>query len=661
MKIVVVLSLSIFTVCINALELPTITLESSKIEETSIQNSQTINVINEEKIETSNIKDIKDLSSMVSNTNISGIGNRTDKTITIRGISNYVALESSVAMYIDDVPVPLSYGFGMLDMKNVKSIEVLKGSQGTLFGKGAQSGVINVYTKGPSKIFKSKAALSYSSYNTKEFYGMVSGPTANEDLTYSFSLTKDSSDGFVTNKLTDSHFDYKDYFSTSAKLRYNPNNPFDISLNYTKSKSDDGGSPFKINTKEDPFSIDNEPIDEHAKMDIDMLSLIIKYKASDYTFTSATTYAREKVQKYDYVPILGGLGMNVDIDMQEVTQELRFKKDFDNSELLVGAYYSDKLQFDYLEDQTLYAASLESKNSLENPDENIALFTQYKYFFNDNYSLMGGLRYQRTKRSFTRELNQFASPTTDANSDTTWTHVLPTISLSYLGDDNSNTYFTYAKGYRPGGYNYRSPDSLVPFEPEKTDSFELGYKKMYSNALQFSSALFYNIIKDHRVNTFNDTLATTTLNISKAYTYGFEVDVNYKKDNLFVFATYGYTQAKVKDSGETGNYENKTLIEVPDMTASVGVKYNLHKNVHVKSDLRYMGERYYNIDNTAKEGSYTIVNASLAYTKNNWEFKLFANNIFDKRYVDFMIYTPTNNYYHFGNPAMFGLKASASF
>ncbi|MDQ7044587.1 MAG: TonB-dependent receptor [Sulfurimonas sp.] len=654
MKVFLVLSLSVFTYFLNGFELPTIQLESSKIEDSPIENSQTINVINEEKIETSNIKDIKDLSSIVSNTNISGIGNRTNTTITIRGISNYVALESSVAMYIDDVPVPFSYGFGMLDMKNIKSIEVLKGSQGTLFGKGAQAGVINVYTKGPSKTFKSKASVAYSSYNTKELYAMVSGPTANKDLTYSFSLTKDSSDGFVTNELTTSNLDYKDYFSTSAKLRYKPNKQFDISLNYTKSKSDDGGSPFTINTKENPFSIDNEPKNEYVKMDTDILSLIIKYKQSDYSFTSATTYAKEKVQKYDYVPILGGLGLGLNIEMQELTQELRLKKDFDNSELLIGGFYSDKLQFDYLEEQTLYTPALESKNSLNNPDENIALFTQYKYFFNDNYSLMGALRYQRTKRSFTREFNQFASPTTDANSETTWTHVLPTISFSYLGDDNSNTYFTYAKGYRPGGYNYRSPDTLLPFEPEKTDSFELGYKKIYSKALQFSSALFYNIITDHRVNTFSDTLSTTTLNISKAYTYGFELDVSYKKDDLFVFATYGYTQAKVKGSG-------KNLIEVPDMTASVGVKYNIHKNIYVKSDLRYMGERYYNIDNTAKEGSYTLVNASVAYTKNNWEFELFANNIFDKRYVDFMIYTPSNNYYHFGNPAMFGIKTSASF
>ena len=643
-----------------AIELPTIHIVSSKLEDTLIESSHTVDVLNEDKLETSNVKSINELSSMVANTNISGIGNATNKTITMRGISNYVTLESSVAMYIDGTPVPFSSGFGMVDFNNLESIEVFKGAQGTLFGKNAQAGVINIYTKAPSKTFQSKVSLGYSSYNTKEFYGLVSGPTSNEDLTYSISLTKESSDGFVRNELTNSKFDFRDFLSLSTKLRYNPDSPLDISLNYTKSKSDDGGSPFSVNTKENPFSIDNEPQNEYAKMDTDMLSLIVKYKENDYTFTSATTYAKQSTQRYDYVGILRGLEISIDMEIEEVTQEFRFKKDFDDGELLVGAFYSDKLRFDYEEDQTLlklYPVPITSSNSLENPDENIALFTQYKYYIDNHYSILGGLRYQRTTRSFTRDFNNFGAPSTQASSATTWNHILPTFSLSYLGEDNSNTYFTYSKGYRPGGYNYRSPDSLVPFEPESTDSFELGYKKAYQNNFQLNSALFYNIIEDHRTNVFSDTLATTTVNTPRADSYGFEVDLSYKDESLYLFASYGFTVAKIKD----GLHEGKTLVDVPDMTASLGAQYNLNKYLYIKSDIRYMGERFYSINNTAREGSYTITDLALGYKVNKWDLEIFADNLFDKRYVDFMINTPSNNYYHFGNPRFIGAKASVSF
>ena len=74
-----------------------------------------------------------------------------------------------------------------------------------------------------------------------------------------------------------------------------------------------------------------------------------------------------------------------------------------------------------------------------------------------------------------------------------------------------------------------------------------------------------------------------------------------------------------------------------------------------------MGERYYNISNSAKESGYTVVNVGLGYKKDGFEALVYANNLFDKEYVDFMIYTPSNNYYHFGNPRVLGFKVSQSF
>jgi outer membrane receptor protein involved in Fe transport len=102
-------------------------VESSKLNTTVLESTHTIDIVDANKTNTLNINSIEDLSSVVPNTNISGIGTRSDRTFTFRGISNYLTYESSVAMYIDDAPVPFSYGYGAVDMKNIKTIEVLKG------------------------------------------------------------------------------------------------------------------------------------------------------------------------------------------------------------------------------------------------------------------------------------------------------------------------------------------------------------------------------------------------------------------------------------------------------------------------------------------------------------------------------------------------------
>ncbi|QOY51002.1 TonB-dependent receptor [Candidatus Sulfurimonas baltica] len=503
--------------------------------------------------------------------------------------------------------------------------------------------------------------LGYGSYNTQEFYGRVSGPLANTDWSYIFAITKESSDGFSKNELTQNNFDTKDFTSFNTKLRYNPSSPLDITLGYTKSLSDDGGSPFKINTKENPYLIDNEPTDDSVNMDIDMLSLVMRYKTNNYTFTSATSYSKQTVLKNDYVAILGGLNMDFDINIQEITQEFRLKQSFENSDLVVGAFYSDKLQFDYVENQTLLSIPLSSNNSLKNPDENIALFTQYKHYIGENYLVMAGIRYQETKRSFSREMNNFGAPSTQASSETVWSHALPTLSLSYYTEDDSHTYLTYSQGYRPGGYNYRSVDALVPYEPETTNSLELGHKRFINKHGSLNAALFYNYIENLRVNTFDDNLANTTLNAQEAYSYGAEIEVNYKKDALYLFMTAGIIQTKMTQMDTNPEYEGNKIIGVPNITANIGGRYTLFQNYYIQSDLKYMGERYYNIANSAKENDYTLFNLGFGYKKDGLEILLYTNNIFNEEYVDFMIYTPSNDYYHFGDPRVLGFTLSQGF
>jgi len=662
-SIVSILSLAIG---LEAVELEPISVLSNKLENSVLDNASTVEIVDEEKIALTHSKNIKELSAVISNANISGIGNRSDVTITLRGISNYLSYESSVAMYVDDVPIPFSYGFGLVDMYNIQSIEILKGGQGTLFGKGAESGVINIYTKAPTQDTHIDISSEYASYNSKAFYGLVSGQTGIKNLGYSLSISQNSSDGYSMNAQTNKPFDTRDFLSFSSKLLYQPNTALSIALNYARSKSDDGGSPYKINTKKDPYTIYGEPSTDTMKMQGEQLSLVVKHEENGQLFSSVSSFSRQAIEQSDYVGILGGLDIQKDIEIKEISQEFKYKKTFTNSDLLLGAYYSNKTQFNYKEQQTLltlFPIPLSSLNDLNNPDENMAVFTQYKYYIGDNYSIMGGVRYQETKRSFNRELNNFGKPSNYASDSTTWSHILPTVSFSYYGEDNSHSYFTYSQGYRPGGYGYRMFDTLTPFDPEHTDSYELGYKKVWGKGISLNSNIFYNKIKDHRINILNDTLTSELANADQAYSYGLELDFNYQTDNLQLYSSFGWTEAQYTNFSDSTYtpYEGNRLLEVPNITASLGIKYTINEKFYLTSSMRYMGERYYNIQNTSKADAYTTLNLGLGYKKDGWLVELYANNILDKTYVDFMIATPSNTYYHFGAPRVVGIKLKKSF
>lgn len=658
-KFVTTYSLTLASV-LYAVQLETLVIESSKLNENQIDIPATVNTLDHGQLSVAQINSFQNLSSILPNTNISGLGNRSDATVTMRGIANYVTSESSVAVYIDDAPIPFSYGFGAIDFSNIGRVEVFKGAQGTDFGKNAESGVINFYTKPITDTSMSEVQADYGSYNSKKFYGRVSGPIGIDKVGFAFSVTDNRSDGYTTNETTHKMLDYRHLSNFNAKLKYDPTSHLALALNYTKTKLDDGGTAFKIDTKNDPYSITNEPQNDWVKMDNDLLSLIIKYTQNDTSVTSVSSYGRQSIQKDDYIAILGGLDIGFDTHIEEISQELRFNGIYKNIDYVLGGFYSDKLRFNAYENQKFtLLPSYNNTNIIDNLDTNIAFFGKVRYAINNYFSLTSGFRYQQTKRNFTRDYTTYPSVLSSTES---WNHWLPTFSLSY-DKQGDNIYLTYSKGYRAGGYNYRSPGTaLVPYKPEITESLELGYKKAVGSTWSISNALFYNRIHDVRTLTFNDYLATTTLNADRAHSYGFESSLKYLSERMDLYGSVGVTKTQFDRfiSGSV-DYRGNHLLDVPDITLSVGGKYQVDPYWYTTASLSYMGKRYYDIANSTQENGYTTVNTAIGYRTKKWKAEVYTNNLFDSKHSDFMIHTPSHDYYHFGIPRMIGFSIGMMF
>lgn len=653
--------LPIILYCDDNSDLGTIAITATKLTDSQFDSVSSVDVIDSEKLKDFKINSIEDISKVISNTNISGIGNRSDRTFSFRGISNYAAYESSVAMYIDNVPIPMSYGYGAFDMNDVDFLEILKGPQGTLFGKNAQSGVINIFTKQPTSTLQREVLVDISQNNSKNLYTRVSGPVKDTKLSYAFSLTSDTSDGFSKNTVTNSPFDKRDLKSFSSKLLYKTDDSSDIKLNYTKIQIDDGGSAFKINTKSDPFNISNEPSNDYTKMNNDLLSLVFTKQYLNTKFSSTTSYAKQDMQKNDYVGILGGLILDHDIKIEELSQEFRVNHYEDKYDILAGLFFSKKLKFDYDEKQELQTFNLASTNNISNKDENQAIFLQGRYWINSNYTLSLGGRYQEIKRDFSRDLTLFNTTNKKGSDTTTWNYFTPMASINYHDNSGYDLYLTYTQGYRSGGYNYRQESSaLTPFKEETTKSYELGYKNKFDK-YSIENVLFCNDIEDLRINTFDNNLASHTLNAQKAYSYGAELKINYAYNDFDIYSNLGIIKAKIKQYDSDKTLESKNLMDVPQATATLGAKYKFDKNYFIQSNLNYMGERYYNQDNSKSLKAYNTTDLEVGYENKSTAISTYVNNMFDKEYSDFMIATPSNDYYHFGKPRVFGIKFNKKF
>lgn len=252
-----------------------------------------------------------------------------------------------------------------------------------------------------------------------------------------------------------------------------------------------------------------------------------------------------------------------------------------------------------------------------------------------------------------------------ADVGTVWHHLLPMASLAWRPEGkNRQLYLTYSEGYRAGGYNTRNVSpSPEPFRPENTRSLELGGNGAAGGELLWNAALFFSRIDDLRVITFNDDLSNNVETAQKATAYGLEAEIDWlPTENLELFGSLGVTRGTYDEYENGGiDYSGNTIIDVPDLTLSAGGRYDAPGGWFFRGSAAYTGGRYYDNANGHKEGGYALVNAALGLDRGEWNFTVYADNLLDRGYTDFVIVAPTLTAYRFGAPRTAGVRVSKSF
>jgi len=602
-------------------KLDSVTVTANKIEENIQEVPISMSVFDEFTIEDRKIESIQDVASHTSNFYLKDQGGGVFAP-TIRGISNSLPFSTAgsqpTSVIIDGIPISSAQGFNV-NLMDIQRIEVLKGPQGTLYGKEAQAGVINVITKKPNNETKAKVGVELGEDNKREYTLSTSGPIVENKFYVGLSAKHYEKDGFIENTKLGGYTNDKENDYGRLHLRYTPNDDLEISFISSKLKYDNGNldyiSPYIPDVKSmssNTQGYDKSSTTSHA--------LKVSYDINDYLFESITTYRNVKS---DSLLTYSFGDYNYDRDDDKYSQELRLSNSNDIFKWVAGIY-ADK-------NEIVYSSQL--VNMASNPSttktDSLGIFIYTDYAINDKLSFISGARYDKDNKEYEQATTKL---------DFSDSEISPKISLKYQYDQDSMYYATISKGYRSGGIFAGAADGYSKtYETETLLNYEIGAKNsFFDNRLIVNSSIFYMKIDDMQIrvpipNTIRDSYIN---NAAKATSKGFEIGLNGKlTDTLELFGAYGYTNATFDDYKDAkGDYSGNKNLLAPAYNYNLGIQYRDENGYFARVDLNGYGKIYSNPSNTQGIDAYELVNAKIGYEANNYDIYLYGKNIFDKEY-----------------------------
>ncbi|MDG1988145.1 MAG: TonB-dependent receptor [Halieaceae bacterium] len=614
------------------------------------------------------VSDIMDLQSispsiMTPSTGSPGEG----ASFRIRGFGSppfQMGIEPAVALFIDDVYRSRS-GVAVGDLVDVSRIEILKGPQGTLFGKNTTAGVIHIVTNEPkTEAFEGFVEGSYEKYDRTRLKGMVNIPLSDTSALRISGIWGDGDGYFEPAPGTEKSNDLNRN-SINAQALFNPNDDLSIKLAVSSSNIDEiCCAPVVYDELDDLIGHDSfDAIFDASDL---MYSATINWSINEkLTLTSISAY-----QDYEMETTVDGdfieapiLTIDTEIELSAFTQEIRLTGETDILTWTIGAFYSDE-EIDRLR-SFIWGPVIEFTplggfldpglgvtDDLYQNGESWAIFGQASFSISDTMTLTTGLRFNNEEKDGGGDLYQFqfgppgvVNPffrATIDESDTTGV-----VSLQNDFSDSVMGYFTYQHGYKAGGINLAreaagniGQPGEPTFESEGAKNLELGIKsEIMDGALRVNAAYFKTEYDDLQ----NQTLVGQSFivrNGKGAEINGFELEgLLALTDNFSVNFGALFLDTEFEEGTDlgTGNIGGSDLPFAPDSSIAIGWEYftplsqsslELFTNGNFLSKSSYMAGTDGNPLET--QGSHKILNAQVGIRSEDWSAMLWCRNCTDE-------------------------------
>jgi iron complex outermembrane receptor protein len=557
-------------------------------------------------------RDIKDLAFISPNLIIDDTsqGPGGNAAMYIRGIG--VAdveknFEPAVGVTVDGLFIGANSG-AILRSIDLASLEVLRGPQGTLFGRNTIGGTINVERTRPTGELGGKVRAGYGDYDTYWLDGVVNfGITDN--LAVKLSAAKnDQREGYFKNVNTGNDDGAVNYQTYGINLLWNATETLEFEYTYQNEETDQdtpplvsmsqpgsslscdvyglcaqsvstpsSGDRYKVTTlsfepttaslspppdqivvspladlipNNDEATFDAETHIFEARWDIsDSLTMNYIYGTFETEETVVTNFSSEPVMLF---------GTDRPAEYEQLSHELRFTYDAGGPfKLVAGAYYWESEYDIRLRSWITFSVPdtvVDIPQTTHQETESTALFFEGDYALNDSWTLTLGGRYTEDEKLSEQRGNLSTAPN-DPSAD--WSEFTPKAGVRYRINDDAMIYATYAKGYRSGGFNGRvdsQESARIPYDPETVDNYELGFKSEWMNQrVRLNGALFYMDYQDKQeeIGLVSDGATGQRISVFNAATatmQGLELELQaIVTEGLSVSANLGYLDSEYDD------------------------------------------------------------------------------------------------------------------
>lgn len=671
-----------------------------------------ISAVSGEELATRGIDNIESLTAAIPNLDFGEHAGTT--LISIRGVGSIVdsgVTEPTVATYIDGVFMPRAT-MGYLRAVDLDRIEVLRGPQGTLYGRNATGGAINFIAKEPSREFTAGGALSTGSYNAFGASAYVSGPISDR-VGFRISGGHEEDNGFVRwlpnkGRIGDANTEY-----VRGAIKLDPTDTLSIDLWARYEESNGGGAYQQLFTPtflpttgqtiepneiygDWPYILDTKTFVASAKIDLELSDTVSLRSISGYVdHKSRVDFDADATD----VPFF--YATNFKRPSESFGQELSLIGETGSLEWILGAYYFTEKAGNTLPLGLGSAAAggfgvLPDTQLVQNVDsdtDSIAVFADATYSVSERFRINLGLRFNHEKKNFSQSLyltlpdGTVVPLASDIQSSIKANKFLPKINLQYDFSDDVKAYAQYSRGFKSGGANLPGGagellGAAALYRPEVLDAYEIGLKTQTSDRrLTANFAAFYYDYQGLQV-TITRPPSVTLVQNAPSKIYGLEGEVRFEVgDGFSLDASANWLHARFRDFVSIDdarptlgqiNLKGLQLPHAPDFSGSIGAQYRAElsggflSSLTLRADASYRSKvvlRYFGQPQDVQRG-YELVDlsATIGALDDKVRLRVFVNNVTDQIYRQNATYLVTGAYYgNYGRPRTWGTQLSFDF
>ena len=636
----------------------TIVVTARRTEESIQRVPSAISAFNERSLDRIQATDTTGLQGAVPNLNIvQGRGSSNATNVFIRGIGQPDALQTfdpAVGVYVDDVYFSRIRG-NQLELLDLERIEVLRGPQGTLYGKNTIGGAIKFVSRKPGQDFRATGSIALGSYDQFDLKGAASGPIT-DTLAAGFAVMRSTRDGFVKDSFRSERYNDKDSIGGRAAIAFTPSDRIRLDLNADYSHDDASltvGRPvnnfvtFSGGVLVAPNPVGSGSYDwrgrttptlpnstklthwgTSATLAVDLTEALTLKSITAYRDLKTDDYIDIDASQYELGDVFVG------VDQHQTSQEFQLAYSGKRLTGVAGLYYLDERvkshQEAYADD--LLGPAFFNSGFLRTVDDRLktksyAAYANLSYEIVDNVRLSAGLRYTKETKDYFRTTSTFFSLLPGFNSTYVftpprgkWTDTSPMASIDWQATDNFMLYARVSKGFKSGGFNGRAntASESTEYDPETAWSYEAGFKSRIANQLTLNGSIFTTSYKDFqaRVSGVDDDPVTglptpklSVLNAGKLRIRGAELEAAWTPvTGLLLDSQIGYLDAEYKEFDDVrftafgGSRAFQTPAFAPKWTARFGAQYAFDLGnaggITIGAQTRYKSRTALAVDNT---------------------------------------------------------------